>query len=122
MPAARDAAPRLRSDKVAIRLLQRVRDALERDLPDGVCVLFTVTAPIREPAKTTTALIATIRARVSCGAVPGDHIATLHDNEVRVRVVACRSPHALRVTGFVHNPHPAARALLDAAQSRLAAS
>ena len=76
------ATPRLRFDKVALRLVQGVRGALEEAVPDGLCVLFAVTAPIREPSKTLAALIETIRARLSFGAVPGDHAEALHGNEV----------------------------------------
>ena len=109
--------PRLRFDKVALRLVQGVRDALAGAVPDDLCVLFTVTAPIREPLKTTTALVEAIRARLSHGAVVGEHQETLHGNQVRVRVVTNRSSHAARVAGFVHNPDPPPGALLDVAQS-----
>ena len=113
--ATRD-IPRLRFDKVALRLVQGIRGALEGVVPDGLCVVFAVTAPIREPSKMTTALVETIRARLSLGSVPGEHAEVLHGNEVRVRFVTSRSPHAARVAGFVHNPDPPPGALLDLAQ------
>ena len=113
------AIPRLRSDKVALRLVQGIRSALEGAVPDGVCVVFAVTAPIREPSKTSAALIEIIRARLSLGAVLGDHAEPLYGNEVRVRVVTSRSPYAARVAGFVHNPDPPPSGLLDMAQSLL---
>ncbi len=113
------ATPRLRFDKVALRLAQGVRGALEGAVPDGLCVMFAVTAPIREPSKTLTALIEIIRARLSLGAVLGEHAEALHGNEVRVRVVTARSPYAARVAGFVHNPDTPPSALLDMAQSLL---
>ena len=111
--------PRLRFDKVALRLVQGVRGALEGAVPDGLCVVFAVTAPIREPSKTLAALIEIIRARLSLGAVLGDHTEALHGNEVRMRVVTSRSPHAAKVAGFVHNPDPPPSGLLDLAQSLL---
>jgi len=40
------ATPRLRYDKVALRLVQGVRGALEGAVPDGLCVIYAVTAPI----------------------------------------------------------------------------
>ena len=113
------AAPRLRFDKVALRLVQGVRGALEGAVPDGLCVVFAVTAPIREPSKTLTALIETIRARLSLGAVLDEHVEALHGNEVRVRVVTSRLPQAVRVAGFVHNPDPPPSVLLDMEQSML---
>ena len=113
------AAPRLRFDKVALRLVQGVRGALEGAVPDGLCVVFALTAPIREPSKTLTALIETIRARLSLGAVLGEHVEALHGNEVRVRVVTSRLPQAVRVAGFVHNPDPPPSVLLDMAQPML---
>ncbi len=113
------AIPRLRFDKVALRLVQSVRAALEGTVPNGRCVVFAVTAPIREPSKTSAALIKTIRARLTLGAVPGDHVEALHGNEVRVRIVTSRSPHAAKVAGFVHNPDPPPSGLLDMAQALL---
>jgi hypothetical protein len=82
--------PRLRFDKVARRLVQGVRGSLEGAVPDGLCVMFAVTAPVREPSKTLTALI-----------------------------VTSRLPNAARVAGFVHNPDPPPSGLLDMAQSLL---
>jgi hypothetical protein len=113
--------PRLRFDKVAVRLVRDVRNTLGGMLPDGLCVLFTVTAPIREPSKTAMAITEMIQAILSVTPVLAGHFATLHGNEVQVRVVASRTPHALRVAGFIHNPDPSAAALLDIAQSLLEA-
>jgi hypothetical protein len=117
--SSRSATPRLRFDKVALRLVQGVRDALKDALPDGLCVLFAVTAPIREPSKTTTALVATIRSWLSAGAGPSEHAEVLYGNQIRVRIVTRRSPHAARIAGFVHDPLPPPDALLDIAQSFL---
>ncbi len=111
--------PRLRFDKVALRLVQGVRSALEGAVPDGRCVVFTVTAPIREPSKTMAALIEMIQLQLSVGAVLAEHAQTLHGNEVRVRVVANQSRHAEKVAGFVHNPDPPPDVPLNIAQSLL---
>ena len=119
MRDGRGATPRLRFDKVALRLVQGVRGELEGDVPDGLCVVFAVAAPIREPSRTITALVEVLRARLSLGAVLGEHAELLHGNAGRVRILTSRSPHAARVAGFVHNPDPPPDALLDMAQSVL---
>ena len=111
--------PRLRFDKVALRLVHGVCDALQGAVPDGLCVVFTVTAPIQEPAKTMAALVETIRAQLSLGAESAEHVEVLQGNKVRVRVVTSRSPNAKRAAGFVHNPDPPPTILLDMAQSLL---
>ena len=108
--------PRLRFDKVALGLVRDIRGALEGTVPDGRCVVFTMTAPIREPSKTRAALIEIIREKLSLGAVLAEHAETLHGNDIRVRVVASTSLHAARVAGFVHHPDTPPKLLLDMAQ------
>jgi hypothetical protein len=112
----RGTVPRLRFDKVALRLVRGVCSALEGAVPEGLCVVFAVTAPIREPSKTRAALAETIRVRLSREAVLGEHAEVIHGNEIRVRVVTNRSRHPARIAGFVHNPNPPPSALLDMAQ------
>src|SRR5881396_2477929 len=50
------AKPRLRFDKVATRLIERLQATLGKTVPDGMTVLLTITAPIRLPSKTAAAL------------------------------------------------------------------
>ena len=50
------AKPRLRFDKVATRLIERLQATLGEIVPDGMTVLLTITAPIRLPSKTAAAL------------------------------------------------------------------
>ena len=69
--------PRLRFDKVALRLVQGVRGALEGAVPNGLCVVFTVTAPIWAPSKTMAALIEIIRAQLSPGTLMSKHMEVL---------------------------------------------
>lgn len=111
------ASPRVRFDKVALRLVRSVRHPLEAAVPDGTGVLFAVTAPIREPAKTMAALVETIGGLLSLG--PGEFAATLYGNDVRVRVVRRRLPRAARIVGFVHNREPPPDAVLDMAEALL---
>lgn len=46
---ANAAKPRLRFDKVATRLIERLQATLGEAVPDGITVLLTITAPIRLP-------------------------------------------------------------------------
>lgn len=116
----RSAAPQLRFDKVARRLVRGVRRALEVLVPDGVCVLFAVSAPIRQPSNTTQAIVEMVRPGLSAETVRGERHGVLFENEVRLRIVPNPSRPAVRVAGFVHNPHPSPNALLDVAQALLA--
>jgi hypothetical protein len=100
----RDAAKlRLRFDKVATRLLERLRTTLGDIVPDGTAVVLTVTAPIRVAAKTAAALedrIPTLLARRSPGR---DEKATIHGNRIQIRLLRNQSARAPRFIGFVHN-------------------
>lgn len=99
-----------------------MRAGIESAVPQGQCVVFAVSAPIRLSAQTGVALIELTRARLALGltAAASLGVQVLHGNDVRVRVVATRSRHAVRVAGFVHNPDPPPDSLLDLAQSLLA--
>jgi hypothetical protein len=50
------AKPRLRFDKVATRLIERLQATCGETVPDGMTVLLTITAPIRLPSKTAASL------------------------------------------------------------------
>ena len=50
------AKPRLRFDKVATRLIERLQATLGKTVPDGMTVMLTITAPIRVPSKTAASL------------------------------------------------------------------
>src|SRR5579875_2859414 len=73
---------RLRFDKVALRLLDDVKAAVSQRLPAGQSIAFTVTAPIRLPAKTSVALQEWLRR-------PGTQgwSTTIHGNKVRARLL-----------------------------------
>ena len=111
--------PRLRCDKVAVALVERLRDALRESVPDGKAVIFTVTAPIRLPSKTAAALEDKIRnslARRSAHVALKDAI---HGNRVRIWLVAHDARRTSRVIGFVHNPDTNPDLLLDMTRSML---
>jgi hypothetical protein len=94
---------RLRFDKVARRLIERLQNGTGRTVPEGAMIVLTVTAPIRLASKTAAALEARLPA-LSDGGSPGrDRMFTIHGNRVRVRVLTHVSARAPRLIGFVHN-------------------
>jgi hypothetical protein len=107
------AKPRLRFDKVATRLMERLQATLSKTVPDGVTVVLTITAPIRLPSKTAASLedkIQTLLGRGSPGQdepgrdEPGrDEKDTIHGNRIRIRLLRDESRRAPRMIGFVHN-------------------
>src|SRR3984885_3952165 len=101
---ANSAKPRLRFDKVATRLIERLQTTLGETVPDGMTVLLTITAPIRLPSKTAASLedkIQTLLGRRSPGRDEKD---TIHGNRVQIRLLRDESERAPKMIGFVHNP------------------
>jgi len=97
------ARPRLRFDKVATRLIERLQATLGETVPDGMTVLLTITAPIRLPSKTAASLedkIQTLLGRRSPGRDEKDMI---QGNRVRIRLLRDESEQAPKMIGFVHN-------------------
>ena len=105
----------LRFDKVVVRLVGGVKAALADVVPQGQAVVFTVTAPIRLPAKTAAALESLLR---DCPP-DGERREVLHGNPVRVRRLTGVPPHMPKTLGFVHNPSSDAGLILDIAAARL---
>jgi len=98
-----DAGPRLRFDKVATRLIERLQATLGETLPDGMTVLLTITAPIRLPSKTAAALEDKIQTLLRRGSPGRDEKDTIHGNRVQIRLLKNESERAPRMIGFVHN-------------------
>jgi hypothetical protein len=94
---------RLRFDKVVARLMESLRATLNETVPDGVTVLVTLTAPIRLPSKTASALEERIRALVGRSLPRRDEKDTIHGNGVRIRLLRDESRRAPKMLGFVHN-------------------
>lgn len=111
--------PRLRFDKVATRVIQRLRDACGEIVPDGVTVLVTITAPIRLASKTADALKERIKTLLQRGAKVVNARGTVHGNDVQIRVVRGGVKRAPRMIGFVHNPETDPTLLLDRASAWL---
>ena len=96
--------PRLRFDKVVIRLMERLEANLGETVPDGMTVLLTITAPIRLPAKTAAALEDKMQTLVRRGSRSRDEKDTIHGNRVQIRLLRDESERAPELIGFVHNP------------------
>jgi hypothetical protein len=97
------AKPRLRFDKVATRLIERLQASLGETVTDGLTVLVTITAPIRLPSKTAASLEDKIQTLLGRGSPRRDQNDTIHGNRVRIRLLRDESERAPQMIGFVHN-------------------
>jgi hypothetical protein len=112
--------PRLRFDKVVIRLIGQLQASLHDTVSDGRTMKVTVTAPIRLAAKTAAALEQTIRTALAGRPARVDIKDTICGNQIRVRIMKTGLVRAPRLLGFVHNPDPGADlALLDCTEAVL---
>ena len=121
-PAARakSTGPRLRFDRVALRLVADLRTALGGSVPPGQTVLVTITAPIRLPARTAAAIEEKIRKLVATRAAPARLTGTIHGNEIQVHLLKGGTGRTARLIGFVHNPDSDPGILIDVARALLA--
>ena len=103
----------LRFDNVALGLIAHVQHALRDEVPDGMTLLFTVTAPIRVPGKTAVELASRVRVWLKGRTAPAATRYTIGGNAIRVRIVNGRQKREPNVRGFVHNPDVDVKALLD---------
>ena len=113
------ARPRLRFDRVVLRLVGDLQAALSAAVPDGQAVVVTVTAPIRLPGKTADALTSMIRDRLARRPARIEVADTICGNRVRIRLVKGATAGASKLIGFVHNPDTDPDALLEMTQSLL---
>jgi hypothetical protein len=95
--------PRLRFDKVATRLIERLQAAVGETVPVGMTVVLTITAPIRLPSKTAAALEEKMPALLRRRSPGRDEKDTIHGNRVRMRLLRGESERAPRLIAFVHN-------------------
>jgi len=95
--------PRLRFDKLATRLMERLQATLGEIVPDGTTVLLTITAPIRLPSKTAALLEDRIQTLLGQGLPGQDEKDTIHGNRVQIRILRDDSKRAPKAIGFVHN-------------------
>jgi hypothetical protein len=113
------ARPRLRFDRVVLRLVGDLQAALSDAVPDGQAVVVTVTAPIRLPGKTADALTSMIRDRLARRPARIEVADTICGNRVRIRLVKGAPAGTSKLIGFVHNPDTDPDVLLDVTQSLL---
>jgi hypothetical protein len=97
------AKPRLRFDKVVIRLISRLQSGLHQVVPDGKTLIVTVTAPIRLPGKTADTLEDKILRSLTHRSARVELKDTIHGNQIRVRLVKSFAGTS-KMIGFVHNP------------------
>lgn len=95
--------PRLRFDRVVVRLLDGLRATLAEIVPDHAAAIVTLAAPIRLPARAEAAIATRVRERVAAPAA-GDIVETIHGNAVRIRLVEGVTGGPPKLVGFVHNP------------------
>jgi hypothetical protein len=114
------AKPRLRFDKVATRLIERLQATLGETVPDGMTVLLTITAPIRLPSKTAASLEDKIPTLLGRGSPGRDEKDTIHGNHVRIRLLRAGSERAPKMIGFVHNSDSDPLLLLNMTRELLA--
>jgi hypothetical protein len=105
--------PRLRFDRVALRFVRRLQDALSASVPDGNTLILTITAPIRVPAKTAAVLEDNIGTDLARQSARGEVKYAILGNQIRVRLVKGGSRRTTKVIGFVHNPDSDPDVLFD---------
>lgn len=94
----------LRFDKVALRVVDRLRTRLARVVPDGMTLIVTITAPIRLPAKTVVAVEDEACAALTRTSPRRDQKATIYGNRVRIRLTTRETTRTPKVIALVHNP------------------
>jgi hypothetical protein len=82
--------------------MERLQAIAGENVPDGMTVLLTITAPIRLASKTAALLEDKIQTLL--GRSPGrDAQDTILGNRVRIRILKDKSERAPKMIGFVHN-------------------
>jgi hypothetical protein len=100
----KEATPRLRFDKVVVRVTERLQAAAAGCAPAGVTVIVTLTAPIKVAARTAIAIEDTLRALAVHSAAEPHASLTGLGNRVRIQFVTHGITGAPRLITFVHNP------------------
>ena len=103
----------LRFDKVAVRLLISLKTSV--DIPKGRAVLWTITAPIKLPAKTEIEISQQMNNILESSVRNEDFQSTICQNQIHIRVIDLPANQVDRIVGFVHNPESSSKQLLDLA-------
>jgi len=102
-PRSKVAPPRLRFDRVVLRVFRDLRAALQDAVPSGVTVVITLTAPIRLASKTTAAIEASVRKLLEKQSARASATRTIETNEVRIQIIRGAKTATSPLVGFVHN-------------------
>lgn len=97
----------MRFDKVALALIDRLQEALERSVPAKKTLIVTVTAPIRQSTKTAFAVEDALAKRLARKPAKLEYADEVHGNQIQARLVN-RSAEGSKVLVYVHNPDPGA--------------
>ena len=97
------APPRLRFDRVVLRVFSDLRAALQDAVPSGVTVVVTLTAPIRLASKTTVAIEANVRKLLEKRSSRASATRTIETNKVRIQIIRGEKTATSSLVGFVHN-------------------
>lgn len=100
---SRPKSPRLRFDRVVVRLLGRLRVALAERLPHGTTAVVTITAPIRLASRTASALEEMIGTLPRARSARRPMRKTINGNQVRVQIMRSGRTSRSPLAGFVHN-------------------
>lgn len=111
----------LRFDRVARGFMARLEEALSDAVPKGHALVVTITAPIRQDARTAVAVEEAIRTFLNGSRRHGGFAMTLHGNALSVRLLRVGRRGDGRLVGFVHNPDVNPRLLVEAAAVSLSA-
>ena len=105
----------LRFDKVAKRFVSDLQIALRESVPGGKTIVFTITAPIRQPSKTAAELEEKIRVRLARRPAKMDFSDAIYENRICVRLMSGES--VSKVVGYVHNADIDTDSLFEMARS-----
>ena len=105
----------LRFDRVALRVIDDLRQLTAHSAPQNLAVLLTLTAPIKLPAKTVLGIAHRLKPLFAARIKRRNLRATICGNGVWIRLIKRPSKLSPALLGFVHNPDSDPRRLLDLA-------
>jgi hypothetical protein len=111
-------------DRVALRVVDRLRAFVDAHAPEGMTVVLAVTAPVRVPARTAADLGGgEVAALLQTGGTGSNRSFILHGNRVELRLVEQTFlGRDRKLLGFVHNSDVPAAQVLDVAELLLRSS
>lgn len=106
----------LRFDKVAVRLLNNIRNAINKDIPDRTIVLLAITAPIKLPSKAEIEICKKKNELLTTDKQQIGQKHTVFQNNIFIRTIEISTNKKVeRFIGFVHNPKIDSMQLFDIA-------